>query len=195
MSQAVERKIENFAGTDDAGKYVGHHDGAKEVLVSQGSRELARPAQLKFASHEQERDFWIKESSAVERAIMDLNSSFAGNLAAASRNAKGGKDWQGRKSAIESTHADNKKQLVQRKQQIEVRLRELRLLIHQENQRVAHQNAAAKTNRVSAAAEWCPEATRADGSVDYGVLLFRTIAELREMRGLLARMCELMEKK
>ncbi len=155
-----------------------HQSDFVDVRVSEGTREMARRPQLKFADLEQEKKWWTERKMEVQFKLRELRLQLSEGIANASAKARTGSDFFGMKSAIEISIKSERTALLREMDEIESNLAAVKLKIQQQNARVA---ITCFDTLKDGGPVTSSDLMRADGSVNFGPGIMLVIDLLREI--------------
>lgn len=164
-------------------------DRVNSVTTSAASRDMARPATLKFADHEQELQHWVAVKTEIQGELQRMRAGHADELRRISASTSDGSVFFRKKSAAELDYEYQRRSVLARLADVESGIQSVKLRIKQARLRA---DTLSRQNRESTSAAMSPSnrdwAKREDGALDYGIIFLAVLDEIRGLRADLAAM-------
>lgn len=152
--------------------------GVDHVIVSQGTRQMAKMPASKFADIDQEIQFILSELDQTRLQFAALKRYTSEQISRASKSSRDGQEFLRRKHIIESESSTKREEIRKNLTDLETWLRDAKLRSKQQSER----NARAVSEHLGIS----QVAVRNDGSIDYGLLAVAMLNELKSISGTLA---------
>lgn len=161
--------------------------GVDHVIVSQGTRQMAKMPASKFADIDQEIQFILSELDQTRLQFAALKRSVSEQISRASKSSRDGQEFLRRKNIIESESSTKREELRKNLADLETWLRDAKLRSKQESER----NAKSVSDHLGVG----QVAVRNDGSIDYGLLAVIMLNELKSINGTLSEVLAYMKER